>query len=61
MNAEVQFELNGVTRKYSVTRYGEVFLIRKTGWLKLEGTKDLEDERDLILKGLRESHASISA
>ena len=61
MNAEVSFELNGVTRKYSVTQDGIVYEIRKYGWLKLEGTKDLEDERDMILQGLRESHASISA
>ncbi len=61
MNAEVQFEINGVLRKYSVTPYGEVFRIRNTGWLKLEGTEKLDFERKLILKGLRESHASISA
>ena len=56
MNAEVSFELGGVTKKYSITRDGTVYEIRKTGWRKVP-----EFERQVILKGLRESHASISA
>lgn len=56
MNAEVQFELNGVTKKYSVTPDGTVYEVRKTGWRRVP-----EFERQLILQGLRESRASISA
>ena len=56
MNAEVKFELGGVEKKYSVTPDGVVYEIRKTGWRKVP-----EFERHIILQGLRESHASISA
>lgn len=56
MNAKVQFEFNGITKKYSVTPEGTVYEVKKTGWRKVP-----EFERQLILQGLRESHATINA
>lgn len=35
MNAEVQFEIEGKTLKYSITEDGTVYEIRPTGWRKV--------------------------